>query len=179
MEKSTEEDAREKLIEGPDPKAYSIMSETILSQIILFNRRRQGEAAKMLLQTYESKNNDALNEDVMQCLSKLEQDLSNDFTRVVIRGKRGRKVPVLLTKEMTRSLDFLIEHRTQENNIFETNKYVFARQSSDCHIRGSDSLRKFANECNAKHPETLTSSQLRKHIATLCQIMNLKDHELA
>lgn len=78
----------------------------------------------MLLQTYESKNNDALNEDVMQCLSKLERDLSNEFTRVVIRG---RKVPVLLNKEMTRSLDFLIEHRTQENNISETNKYVFAR----------------------------------------------------
>ncbi|KAL0152203.1 hypothetical protein M9458_051926 [Cirrhinus mrigala] len=176
--KSTEENAREKLIQGPDPKAYSMLSETLLSQIILFNRRRQGEAAKMLLQTYESKNIDALNEDVMQCLSKLEKDLSKDFTRVVIRGKRGRKVPVLLTREMTRSLDFLIEQRTQENNISETNKYVFARQNSDCHIRGSDCLRKFANECNAKHPETLTSTQLRKHVATLCQIMNLKDNEM-
>jgi len=90
-----------------------------------------------------AKNTDSLNEDVTQCLSKLEKDLSKDFTRVVIRGKRGRKVPVLLIRDMTRSLDFLIEHRTQENNISETNKY--ARQNSDCHIRGSDCLRKFAN----------------------------------
>lgn len=41
--KSTEENAREKLIQGPDPKAYIMLRETLLSQIILFNRRRQGE----------------------------------------------------------------------------------------------------------------------------------------
>ncbi|KAI3356655.1 hypothetical protein L3Q82_003289 [Scortum barcoo] len=175
--KCVEQNAREKLIEGPDAKAYNMLSETLLSQIILFNRRRQGEAAKMLLETYETKNTETLNEDVMQCLSKLERDLSHDFTRIVIRGKRGRKVPVLLTKEMTTSLDFLIEHRMEENGILDTNKYVFARQKSDSHIRASDCLRKFANMSDAKHPETLTSTLLRKHIATLCQIMNLKDHE--
>ncbi len=176
--KSTEENAMEKLREGHDPKAYVMLSESILSQIILFNRRRQGEAAKMLLETYENKNTEALNEDVMQCLTKFERDLSNEFTRIVIRGKRGRKVPVLLTREMTRGLDFLMEHRTQENSILYNNKYVFARPKSDSHLRGSDCLRKFANLCDAKHPETLTSTHLRKHIATLCQIMNLKDHEL-
>ncbi|XP_045903641.1 uncharacterized protein LOC123969915 [Micropterus dolomieu] len=79
---------------------------------------------------------------------------------------------------MTRSLDFLIEHRMQENDILDTNKYVFARPKSDSHIRRSDCLRKFANLCDAKHSATLTSTQLRKQIATLCQIMNLKDHEL-
>lgn len=35
-----------------------------------------------------------------------------------------------------------------------------------------------SNLCNAKHPETLNSTQLSKHKATFCQIMNLKDHEL-
>lgn len=66
--KSMEENAREKVKEAPDPNAYSLLSETTLSQIILYNRRRQGEAAKMLLETYESKRTEALNEDVMQCL---------------------------------------------------------------------------------------------------------------
>ncbi|KAI4795371.1 hypothetical protein KUCAC02_031451 [Chaenocephalus aceratus] len=32
--------------------------------------------------------------------------------------------------------------------------------------------------CDAKHPETLTSTQLRKRIATLIQSMNLQDHEM-
>lgn len=114
----------------------------------------------------------------MQCLSKLEQDLSHEFTRLVIRGKRGRKVPVLLIKEMTKSLDFLIEQRGEDNDILDSNEYVFARQNSDLHLRGSDCLRKYATISGAKRPETLTSIQLRKHVATLSQIMNLKENEL-
>ncbi|XP_029916232.1 uncharacterized protein LOC115370202 isoform X2 [Myripristis murdjan] len=176
--KSTEEKAKEQLLEGPNPAAYKTLSECLLSQIILFNRRRQGEAAKILLQTYRNRSNEVPNEDIMQCLSKLEQDLSHEFTRLVIRGKRGHKVPVLLTKEMTNSLDFLIDRRSEDNGILESNEYVFARQNSKSYLRGSDCLRKYAAASEAKRPETLRSTQLRKHVATLSQIMNLKDNEL-
>ncbi|XP_041823315.1 uncharacterized protein LOC121628352 isoform X2 [Melanotaenia boesemani] len=178
MLKATEEASKQKLMEGPNPQAYKTLSECILSQIILFNRRRQGEAAKMPLVTYKERNKEKPNRDVMQCLSKLEQDLSQTFTRIVIRGKRGRKVPVLLTKQMSESLDFLIENRNQDNEILDSNEYVFARQNSDSHLRGSDCLRKYAVFSGASRPETLTSTQLRKHVATLSQIMNLKDNEL-
>lgn len=175
---STEEEAKEKLLQGPNPPVYKTLSECLLSQIILFNRRRQGEAAKLPLLTYRDRATEEPNEDVMQCLSKLEQDLSHEFTRLVIRGKRGRKVPLLLTKEMTKSLDFLIEQRGEGNGILDSNEYVFARQNSDSHIRGSDCLRKYAAASGAKKPETLTSTHLRKHVATLSQLMNLKENEL-
>ncbi|KAJ4922017.1 hypothetical protein JOQ06_004036 [Pogonophryne albipinna] len=79
---------------------------------------------------------------------------------------------------MTKSLDFLLANRTQDNEILETNIFVFATANSDSNIRGSDCLRKCAQLCDAKHPETLTSTQLRKQIATLIQIMNLQDHEM-
>lgn len=176
--KSTEEEAKDKLLEGPNPTASKTLSECLPSQIILFNRRRQGEAAKMPLVTYRDRATEEPDEDIMKCLSRLEKDLSHEFTQLAVRGKRGRKVPVLLTKEMTTSLDFLIGKRGGENDILESNKYVFARQNSESHLRGSDCLRKYAAASGAKRPETLTSTQLRKHVATLSQIMNLKDHEL-
>ncbi|XP_030257903.1 uncharacterized protein LOC115572198 isoform X3 [Sparus aurata] len=175
--KSTEEEAKDKLLNGPNPTAYETLSECLLAQIILFNRRRQGEAAKMPLVTYRDRAAEQPNEDIMKCLSRLEKDLSHEFTRLVVRGKRGRKVPVLLTKGMTSSLDFLIENRGVERDILESYEYVFARQNTDSHIRGSDCLRKYAALSGAKRPETLTSTQLRKHVATLSQIMNLKDNE--
>lgn len=155
--KSTEKEAKAKLLEGPNPKAYKTLSECLLSQIILFNRRRQGEAAKIPLQIYNNRTNEQPNEDVMKCLSKLEQDLSKDFTRLVIRGKRGRKVPVLLTQDMTKSLDFLIEQRSEDNDILGSNGYLFARQNSESYIRGSDCLRKYAAVSGARNPDTLTS----------------------
>ncbi|XP_029701429.1 uncharacterized protein isoform X4 [Takifugu rubripes] len=175
--KANEKEAKDQLLNGPNPNAYRTLSECLLSQIILFNRRRQGEVAKMLVATYKAGSVKELNKDVMLCLSKLEQDLSRAFTRIVIRGKRGRKVPFLFTKEMTESLDFLLEKR-DENGISVTNEYIFARQNSEHHIRGSDCLRKYAGMSGASRPETLTSTQLRKHVATLSQIMNLKENEL-
>ena len=81
----------------------------------------------MPLVTYRDRAAEKPNEDIMKCLSRLEKDLSHEFTWLVVRGKRGCKVPVLLTKEMTSSLDFLIGNRGEENHILESNEYVFAR----------------------------------------------------
>lgn len=66
--------------------------------VILFNQRQQGEAAKMPLTTCRDRATEEPNNDVMQCLSKQEQDVSHEFTRFVIRGKRRQKVPELLTR---------------------------------------------------------------------------------
>ena len=50
----------------------------------------------------------------------------NRFDMVEIMGQRGRKVPVILTAEMTRSMDLLIKTR-KAVGIQEGNPYVFAR----------------------------------------------------
>ena len=46
------------------------------------------------------------------------------------------------------------------------------------HMRGTDCLRKFADGCGALAPERLRSAKLRIQIATMSQIINLKDNEL-
>lgn len=38
-------------------------------------------------------------------------------------------------------------------------------------------IQRFARECGAKDPEVLTSTKLRKHIATLSQVLNLQANE--
>jgi len=45
-------------------------------------------------------------------------------------------------------------------------------------VRGHDVLRSFAQSCGADHPMTLRSSDFRKHLATMSQVLNLKRHEL-
>lgn len=45
-------------------------------------------------------------------------------------------------------------------------------------MRGSDALRTAATRCGAQNPSTLTSTNFRKYVATLSQVINLKDHEL-
>ncbi|XP_039525901.1 uncharacterized protein LOC120478179 [Pimephales promelas] len=58
------------------------------------------------------------------------------------------------------------------------NLFLFARPHCLTPYRGQDCLRLYAGECGAEKPELLRSTLLRKHVATLSQILNLKNHEL-
>uniref|UniRef100_A0AAV2JNT2 Uncharacterized protein n=1 Tax=Knipowitschia caucasica TaxID=637954 RepID=A0AAV2JNT2_KNICA len=165
------------LTEEATSKTYAELSKVILAQIILFNRRRAGEVSKMLLKSFEERDRTKLHQDVAMALSKLEQQLCSYFTRVEIVGKRGRKVVVLLTPCMVDALSLLTSKR-KECGVHVNNIFLFGRPQALSHYRGQDCLRVYASQCGAKHPELLRSTQLRKHVATLSQILNLKNNEL-
>jgi len=105
----------------------------------------------------------------------------NRLDMVEIRGKRGRKVPVILTTEMTNSINLLIKKR-KDVGIPDENPYVFARPSRQSldHMRACDCLRKFATQCEPvlSNPAAITSTKLRKHIATISQVLSLKETEV-
>lgn len=60
----------------------------------------------------------------------------------------------------------------------KTNTYLFAIPNTavECY-RGSVCLRKAAIECGSSAPELLTSTKLRKHIATISQLLNLSTND--
>lgn len=68
---------------------------------------------------------------------------------VEIRGKRGRKVPVILTPEVKDSIDLLIKTR-KAVGIPDENPYVFARPTRQSlqHMSAWDCLRNLATECD-------------------------------
>ncbi|KAK7878875.1 hypothetical protein WMY93_034247, partial [Mugilogobius chulae] len=153
------------------------LAKVTLTQIILFNRRRSGEVSKMPLSAYMSPHSQDALEDLGDALSDLEKKLCQHFRRLEIAGKRGRKVPVLLTPAMQEALDLLVSKR-EMCGVVPGNKYLFARPKACSYFRGSDCLRHFAKMCGAKNPESLTSTKLRKQTATLSQVLNLSNTEL-
>ncbi|KTF92489.1 hypothetical protein cypCar_00049226, partial [Cyprinus carpio] len=166
------------LQEEPSPLNWKDLAKVTLAQVILFNRRRAGEVSRMSLSAFMSKDTSETHEDVNLALTALEQKLCKHFVRIAIVGKRGRKVPVLLTPVMRESIDTLTEKR-EECGVLSENGYLFALPLSVHYLRGSDCIRQFVNECDdLKHPKALTSTKLRKHIATLSTVLNLKTTEL-
>jgi len=155
-----------------------------LAQVILFNRRRQGEVSKMTTDIYrlhaQEANTITSNPEVEQLLSPVEKQLSHLFSRIEIPGKRHRCVPVLLTAEMRSAMDLLVDNVLRERaGIEPANVFVFALgKGSVSHIRGHDILEKTSKLCGAEKPNLLRSTNLRKHIATMSQILNLKNNEL-
>ncbi|KAL7879682.1 hypothetical protein SRHO_G00019360 [Serrasalmus rhombeus] len=172
-----QEEFFQKLSADASSKNWTLLAKVTLAQTILFNRRREGEVSKMALTSFASRSTDDLHEDVALALSELEKKLCHHFSRIEIRGKRGRKVPVLLTPTMQRNMELLKEKR-EECAVPSENIYMFARPAALSHLRGSDCLREFATECGAKNPKALSSTKLRKHIATLSNVLNLSNTEL-
>ena len=159
--------------------AWMSLAEALLAQIVMFNRRRSGELSKVTVSTYNNAMATNINTDtdVHKHLSGVEQNLCQQLHRLEIPGKKGSIVPVLLTRKYKEAVDCLITNR-HKGHVSEENSYMFARPRSDGHIRCCDVLRKYAVECGAEVPQTLTSTRLRKHIATISQVLNLKHNEL-
>ncbi|XP_067278152.1 uncharacterized protein [Pseudorasbora parva] len=165
------------LSESPSTKAWMELAKVCLAQMILFNRRREGEVASMPLSAFLSRDTSDPHEDVDWALSEVEKKLCRHFTRVITRGKRGRPVPILLTPKMLCALELLVKQR-EACAVLKDNAYMFARPEAMTHFRGSDCLRGFAKACGAKCPKSLTSTRLRKHAATLSTVLNMTDTEM-
>ncbi|XP_071481445.1 uncharacterized protein [Diadema antillarum] len=157
---------------------FSKLGQAMLAQTVLFNRKRSGEVERMTVENYKKRTGE-VNKDVLQGLNKLEKELCKKLSRVEIPGKRGRTVPVVLTKGMKEALDVLADENVrQDAGVLESNMYLFARPGCTTPYRGCDAVRKCAQSSGAEHPENITSTQLRKHVATMSQILCLKDNEL-
>lgn len=68
---------------------YRNLQESILAQLILLNRRRSGEVQRIFLDTYLTAPTEISQEEVEMSLSEIERQLTKQFKRIVIRGKRG------------------------------------------------------------------------------------------
>ncbi|CAH1106923.1 unnamed protein product [Psylliodes chrysocephalus] len=161
-----------------DITAFRELTELSLAMIIILNRRRVGEVQYMTKEDYLKAKAGDPESDTFKILSDTERKLAESLTRIVIKGKRGRGVPVLLTEEIKHQIDVL-------NNMRETcgvdllNPYLFPSLRHTCgYYRAYNLLSKFAQVAGCAHPETITSTKLRKHVATAVQLLNLKENEL-
>ncbi|KAI7789871.1 hypothetical protein IRJ41_021112, partial [Triplophysa rosa] len=175
--RKVEDEAVRQLTQQMNLHAYKTLNETVLAQVIIFNKRREGEASRLTLDTYKQASTGTINEDIFGTLSPLEKELSKLLTRLEIRGKRGKKVPVFLTTRMKESIDLMLQKR-EEAGVLAENPHLFARPGVMTNIRGCDCLRKYAEESKAENPELLRSTKLRKQVATLCQLLDLSEQEL-
>lgn len=162
-----------------DKYAFSTLLETVYCRLILLNRKRPGELQRMYLHTYQNSDfNKTSYEEFDDVISAPEKVLLKTFKRVVIRGKRGHGVPVLVSSEVQEHIKLLIEAR--KSFINNDNPFLFAlpNKNNNSSICGYKVLQKYTNACGAKNPQALTSTRLRKHLATLTQIFSMNEGEI-
>lgn len=179
VEKKAEE-AYEKLRSSKDINSYRILSETVLVATILHNRKRVGDVQYMDWKSCKEQmenSNTVLQPELTESLTENEKLLTANYKRIMSIGKGSRPVTILIPKKMQKYYSMLCKLR-KEAWFPPDNTYFFTYPSSRHWVSGCSVMRKYATLCGAKHPELLTSCRLRKHIATVTQLLDLKGNEI-
>nr|XP_023014877.1 uncharacterized protein LOC111504537 [Leptinotarsa decemlineata] len=160
-------------------KAFKVLMETIFCRLLLSNRKRVGELQTMKLATYMSteESNNSNYEEFADAVTPAEKLLLKIFKRVVTRGKGGRGVPVLFSMDVQDHMKLFLQARSEF--VDESNSFLFANPASkEQPLIGYKVLYKYTRLCGAVNPEALTSSKLRKHLATLNQVFNMTQNDI-
>ncbi|KAL3837344.1 hypothetical protein ACJMK2_022708, partial [Sinanodonta woodiana] len=154
------------------------LAETTLAKVVIFNKRRGGEAAQLLLETYAKRGfwKSKANEEILNSLSSVEKKLFSRLDIVQTQGKQNKVVPTLLTQEMIEALDLLVKFRGK-CGVNKRNPYIFATHGEG-YISTWQVMQIASKASGCQQPELITSSRLRKYIATVAQVIDLSDHEL-
>lgn len=163
----------EKLRKDYTVSDYRTLAEICLAQIILFNKKRSGEAERIRIEDFENSVTDTeIDTAIVNSLTPLEKEIIKSHKRIENVGKRESTVPVILTDDMVENLNILLSRRKEVSD----SNFLFGKANSQFPISGSDALRNVAMACGAANPSLLTSTKLRKQLATLSQVLGLNEH---
>ncbi|KAE8738112.1 hypothetical protein FOCC_FOCC016417 [Frankliniella occidentalis] len=179
--KKTAKEALLALKKDPSKMTYRKLVEVTLCQVMVLNRRRPGECQFMEVEHYNNSSKLPEREDktILNSLTEMEMALCQRLQLIYIRGKRGRGVPIILTTELQDAVK-LLQNVREKVGVPTGNNYQFpALNSSTGAYRAGVVLKNMTNDCpGLKDPDSIKGTELRKHIATMMQLLNLKENEL-
>ncbi|CAG9763730.1 unnamed protein product [Ceutorhynchus assimilis] len=159
-----------------DSKTYKLLVNCSLALLILFNRRRIGDVQFLKIGDYKKDQRSNSVPEFENALSKTERMLTTKYKRVLNSGKGSRAVVILFPEILQNYVNILLNNR--EKYIPSDNDYVFAIPGSSIPWgKGDVAIRSLASKMNLENPHVMTSNKLRKHIATVMQILSLSKDE--
>ncbi|KAF0029304.1 hypothetical protein F2P81_018409 [Scophthalmus maximus] len=165
-------------------EAWRLLCHSSLSLLILYNRHRECEMAKLTIQDYRDRTTPQAGPSTSAptgteaLLSPFERQVLCHLPRASVLGKRGRVQPLILPPHCESCLDLLLQ--TSPNvGVDPESPYVFSRpyHSPATPLRGTDLLRNLARASGAKNPSALTATRVRRQVAILTQLILLEEGE--
>lgn len=163
-------------------EAWRLLCHSSLSLLILYNRQRECEVAKLTVQDYCSRTTPPPGptppSGMEALLSPFERLVLCQLPRAGVLGKRGRLQPLILPPHCESCLDLLLQ-TSPGVGVDPDSPYVFSRpyHSPATPLRGTDLLRNLARSSGAKNPGALTGARVRRQVAILTQLLLLEEGE--
>ncbi|XP_061664913.1 uncharacterized protein LOC133494777 isoform X2 [Syngnathoides biaculeatus] len=167
---------------SPSAEAWRQLCHTSLSLLILFNRHRECEVAKLTILDYRKRaapqesSCGGSPSGTEGLLSPFERRVLSHLPRVGVMGKRGRVQPLILPPNCESCLDLLLQTST-DVGVDPESPYVFSRpyHSPATPLRGTDLLRNLARASGVKNPGGITGTRVRRQVAILTQLLFLEE----
>ena len=140
----------------------------VVCRITLFNARRGGEPARLLLKEWEEAKADAWIDPQRVCAinDPLEKQLLTSFKLAYQFGKGRKLVPLLIPVDCTAAIEKLVEVR--EEFVRDGNPYVFPfTQNSLDHASGWHCVHEVCVNAKITEPRRLTATKMRHRASTL------------
>lgn len=83
------------------------LAEVTLTNTQIFNRKRAGEMERLQISDFISKSSISKDDEDYRSLTKQQQKCAEEYSRVEIKGKQNRTVPILLNNQMTKCIDLI------------------------------------------------------------------------
>jgi len=165
------EELTQQLRAEPSYAAWRALAEIVLARLVVFNKRRGGEPAKMILSQFVNRPDwrRTSNKELLNNLRPVERTLMKRLDLVQIPGKRNRRVPIIITPDVGDAMQLLVDNR-DHCGIPPQNLYFFASDSLDGHLDAWLVLHSCAENAGVSKPRLITSRNLRKYVATLAQV---------
>jgi len=159
---------------------YIELRSLLVSRLTLFNSRRGGEPARLLLAEWSDAEGKAWlsNEMTERVEDPLEKALLGKYLLAYQRGKGSRKmVPVLIPVDIANALKLLVKVRPQCSVVTE-NPYLFATtNSTDGHADGWQSVRNTCIKAGVSQLKKLTATKMRHRASTVYALLDLPESE--
>lgn len=163
-------------------RTWKLLSEMILIFVLLFNRKRPGELERVKIDEY--KNADKFEKTNLEEYARLTSDkkiIVDSYIRFEFGGKRGREVPLIMSNEMQKYVQRVLDHR-KAANVDPKNPHLFGLPGFDGtrykYLHACGLRRRFSKLCGAQHPERLRATQLRKHFATTVASLKIDECQI-
>ena len=129
----------------------------------------------MTVNDFHNRTTADLSSDIRQTLSPVVKSLCKMFTRIELRWKRGRIVPILLTSDILQAMNTLVSERAR-CGIKPDNNYMFAMYHSITTVCVEVIV---CAVCLYKVRRCLSGeialNKTAQHVASLSQVLNLKN----
>ena len=161
-----------------DVHSFVELRDCACTRLTLFNGRRGGEPARLLLTEWEDAESDVWLD--KQHMQEFQEELKEQIKITYQSGKGvNHLVPVLIPKDTVYALKMLADPRIRlDAGVKESNAYLFPScQQSEKHCSGWHSLTNVCDKLPVKDKSRLTGTSNRHRLSTLIAALNLTDFE--